>query len=92
MNNENKKVLETSVLLSESELSELINSLEMSIKGVDRFMIHLKDRGNPLALINNLTDDSICKEMLIKKNRIEEIRVKMLLAKIDIEKQKIANN
>ncbi|WP_026995171.1 hypothetical protein [Flectobacillus major] len=92
MNNENKKVLETSVLLSESELSELVDSLEKSIKSVDRLIIHLKDRNNPLSLINKITDDAICKDMLIKKNRIEEIRVKMLLAKIDIEKQKISQN
>lgn len=92
MNNQNKKVLETAVLLSESELSELVDSLEKSIKSVDRLINHLKDRSNPLSFINNLTDDAICKDMLIKKNRIEEIRVKLLLSKIDIEKQKISQN
>lgn len=92
MNNLNKKVLETSVLLSESELSELVDSLEMSIKSIDRLLSKLKDNSSHFSVLNILSDDALHKDMTVKKNRVEEIRVKLLLSKIDIEKQKISQN
>ncbi|MDI9871309.1 hypothetical protein [Flectobacillus roseus] len=92
MNNQNKKVLETSVLLSESELSELIDGCENTISSIDRLLPTLKDKRNPISLINHLSEDELYKQIYARKNRVEEIRVKLLLSKIDIEKQKIANN
>lgn len=92
MNNQNKKVLETSVLLSESELSELIDGCENTIRSIDRLLPTLKDKRNPISLINHLSEDELYKQIYARKNRVEEIRVKLLLSKIDIEKQKISQN
>lgn len=92
MNNQNKKVLETSVLLSEKELYELVDACENTIKSIDRLLPTLKDNRNPISFINQLSEDELYKQIAAKKNRVEEIRVKLLLSKIDIEKQKISNN